>query len=91
MGAMSDPSSLGLSERWRQAALEPYTDAPRSTDEWLEALVLGADAAVRVVLEDYLHRLNVLSSVTDGTAVEDMRARLAMHLDELTSRGRSDD
>lgn len=44
-------SVVSLSERWRQAALEPYTDAPTTTDEWLRALELGADAAVRVVLE----------------------------------------
>lgn len=42
-----------LRERWRLAALEPYTDAPSTTGEWLLALELGADAAVRVVL-DYI-------------------------------------
>ena len=76
-------TGVGLSDRWRQAACN-------ASAEGGDPLLDGADAAVRVVLEDYLSRLNVLSSVTDGTAVEDMRARLAMHLDELTSRGRSD-
>lgn len=34
-----------LSGAWRMAALEPYTDAPSTTAEWLRALELGADAA----------------------------------------------
>jgi hypothetical protein len=38
--------------RARQAALEPYTDAPASTEEWLKAVELGADAAMRVLLTE---------------------------------------
>lgn len=50
-------TSAGLIARARMASLEPYTDAPRTTQEWLRALELGADAAVCVVLEHLAERV----------------------------------
>ncbi len=46
--------SKSIRDAWRQAAVEPHTDAPQTTDEWLHALTLGADAAVLVVLKHLL-------------------------------------
>lgn len=57
--------------RARMAALEPYTDAPASTQEWLRALELGADAAVRVMLEHLIKEAPVL--LISSVAVAYMR------------------
>lgn len=73
---------FNLSERWRLAALEPYTDTPTSDSEWLEALQLGADAAVLVVLE---HLIDRAKTEGDSGAVEAMYDLEA----DLTGRGAS--
>lgn len=60
-----------LIEKARLAAMEPYTDAPTSDDEWLRAVALGADAAVGVVLE---HLIDTAKTSGDAAAVEAMYA-----------------
>lgn len=55
-------------ERARMAALEPFTDAPQTTGEWLRALELGADAAVRLVLEHLIDESAVLVIPSVATA-----------------------
>ena len=80
------PDGLSLSERWRQAALEPYTDAPTTADEWLRALELGADAAVRVVLEGLLDDAGIIW--TNGVAVRAvLAARVERYLTEVGGSG----
>lgn len=77
--------TVRLSERWRLEARSAFASDYFGdvTPSYQARIEHAADAAVRVVLEDYLHRLNVMATVTDGTAVEDMRARLEMHLEAL--------
>jgi hypothetical protein len=60
MGAAMTPSSPEQRsdiERVRQAALEPYTAAPQTTEEWLKALSLGADASVGTALDVLRQRI----------------------------------
>lgn len=63
------PEQRSVIERARDAALEPYTDAPQTTDEWLYALSLGADEALRVVVE---HLIDVSKTRGDSHAVTEL-------------------
>jgi hypothetical protein len=70
------------------AALEPYTDAPRTMQEWLRALELGADAAVRVVLE-HLRDDGGAWLTYEGAVYVDQLLTVGAD-DEHTPRGRSE-